>query len=407
MFQLGLLSSHLEAGLGSPEVQAVYAFLYTTLGTAIGKGIPFLYIGTEYSADLSYELRDGGFLLWNRTNPRLLASTPGGPAQHGQPDETAWWSPAPGQIDVARGMADSATVYDPRGRPWYVGAKAGGIDYKGWTAPYLFFDGVTLGISAVRALSNRTGHFIGVVAADITLAGVVGYLRSDAMRLSPNMHHTVIETSGLIIGSNVPGVVAGRKTAAGDDERVSVADAEQPEELRATVAHLQHGGGIHDINTLGKVVLLDGKYVYATHLHDEYNLDWIYIMYVPTSDFLAHAAATTNLCIGVSVGVMVAILVVALTAAWDLSAHLRLLAMDMRRATSLALDSIRTEESGSRVREIQAISVEFCKLVNALRSFQKYLPQAQVGFLLCSNLEAHLAALQQQVTVMFLDIENF
>lgn len=104
---------------------------------------------------------------------------------------------------------------------------------------------------------------------------MVGYLRSDAMRLSPNMHHTVIETSGLIIGSapppppssppprqdapsgraaawprprgtgaagNVPGVVAGRKTAAGDDERVSVADAEQPEELRATVAHLQPAG---------------------------------------------------------------------------------------------------------------------------------------------------------------------
>lgn len=40
---------------------------------------------------------------------------------------------------------------------------------------------------------------------------------------------------------------------------------------------------------------------------------------------------------------------------------------------------------------------EFCKLVNALRSFQKYLPQAQVGFLLSSNLEANLAAIQHEV----------
>ena len=45
--------------------------------------------------------------------------------------------------------------------------------------------------------------------------------------------------------------------------------------------------------------------------------------------------------------------------------------------------------------------------VVGMKSFRKYLPGDIVGFLLESKLEANLAVIQQTVTVMFLDIENF
>eukprot|EP00668_Euglena_longa_P022328 GGOE01027797.1.p1 GENE.GGOE01027797.1~~GGOE01027797.1.p1 ORF type:complete len:799 (-),score=184.74 GGOE01027797.1:929-3301(-) len=403
MFQYGLLSPHLEGGLESGEVQALYTFLYQSLGTVVGENIPYLYIGTEYSAYFMYELQGEQFLLWNRTLPTLLAATPGGSIvdKSGVAGIEEWASLGPGKINAVNGRVGKYFSYDPRTRPWYTMAKAGSSDSKGWAEPYIYLTGA-LGTTAFRALHNSTGHFFGAVGSDITLQGLVDYLNSDAMRQSPNMRHTVIESSGLIIGSSVPGAIVMHKSATGDNVRLSVLDAQQPEELRAVVQALQPA-----VDTQGKLITLEGKYVFATPLRDEYNMSWTYIMYVPTNDFLGHAISTTNLCIGICVGVMMATTLVALFAAWDLSAHLRLLALDMQRATSLTLESIRTSENGSRVREIQAISIEFCKLVNALRSFQKYLPQAQVGFLLSSNLEANLAAIHQQITVMFLDVENF
>lgn len=51
-----------------------------------------------------------------------------------------------------------------------------------------------------------------------------------------------------------------------------------------------------------------------------------------------------------------ALLAAALWAAWDLSTRMRMLAADMRRATSLNLGSIRTRGTSSRIREVQAIS---------------------------------------------------
>eukprot|EP00667_Euglena_gracilis_P002473 EG_transcript_2472 len=411
MFRSGLLSSHLQGGLESPEAQALFTFLWEMLGVSKGAGVPVLYVGTEYSAEFTYERHGNSYVLWNRTSPFKLATTPGGPVsvnnESSIPDATSWWSPRPGQINASNGWLDFVNPYDPRKRPWYVMAKARGPNFKGWSEPYVFFDGMTLGFTAVQSLRNATGGFMGVVGCDITLKGLVDFLTSDKMRLSPNMRHTVIETSGLIIGSSVPGVLPIHKSAAGEDARLSVLDARQPDKLQAVVRALQPAGRVAAINTEGKLLALEGMYVYATPLRDEFNMDCIYIMYVPTTDFLGHAVATTTLCVGTCVGIILAITLAALWAAWDLSTRMRMLAADMRRATSLNLGSIRTRGTSSRIREVQAISREFCKLVNALRSFQKYLPQAQVGFLLSSNLEANLAAIQHEVTVMFLDIENF
>eukprot|EP00667_Euglena_gracilis_P025525 EG_transcript_30004 len=73
-FRYGLFSSHLEGGLESPEDQVVFIFLYASLKTVVGQGILNMYIGTEYGADLTYQIEaDGSFTLYNRTSPFMLA----------------------------------------------------------------------------------------------------------------------------------------------------------------------------------------------------------------------------------------------------------------------------------------------------------------------------------------------
>jgi adenylate cyclase len=101
------------------------------------------------------------------------------------------------------------------------------------------------------------------------------------------------------------------------------------------------------------------------------------------------------------------IMLMALFAVWRFGLQLRRLTEDMRRATALQLDDVRSGREGSFVSEIRDICVEFDKLITALKSLQKYLPQDQVGFLLSSNLEATIACMEQEITIFFLDIVNF
>jgi hypothetical protein len=63
------------------------------------------------------------------------------------------------------------TKYDPRARPWYIGAKKRKKIF--WTDPYIFFENGRPGITvAVPILNKQNKTLKGVVAADITLDGL-------------------------------------------------------------------------------------------------------------------------------------------------------------------------------------------------------------------------------------------
>jgi len=408
MFATGVLDSNLEDGFESLASHLLFRYLYVNLYGFRDAHVPYLYVSTEYSADFTIQnVNVTHFFLWNRTWPPLLAKYPNGPVPApgslGIPDEDCWEDLGGDRIGNLTGFS---AVFDPRTRPWYIAAKAGGPDYRGWTTPYLFFDHITLGVTASRPLYNLTGHFFGVVGADITLGGLVAYLNSAAMRLTPNMRHAVIELTGDIIGCNVPGVV----TAAVVNDtatRVGITDPRQPREVLQAIATLQGGRPGFNLSTDGEVLRKNGYYYYATFLQDEYNLQWVYVMYVPVDDFLGTATTTVEAAICICVALVFLIMVMSLIGVWSFGLQLRRLVVDMRRATSLQLSEIHTDRTGIYITELRDIGVEFDKLVNALRSFQKYLPQDQVGFLLRSNLEAGIAAVHQKITILFLDIVNF
>jgi PAS domain S-box-containing protein len=66
-------------------------------------------------------------------------------------------------------------MYDPRVRPWYVGAKKSGATY--WTEPYIFHENKKPGITVACPVYHKDGSLKGVVAADITLGGLSDFLQ--------------------------------------------------------------------------------------------------------------------------------------------------------------------------------------------------------------------------------------
>eukprot|EP00667_Euglena_gracilis_P002323 EG_transcript_2322 len=409
-YQRGLLSSHLEGGLETPSVQSTMAFLYDAFLSDGETSLSWLYVGTEFDAFLGFQLVSSNETwLWNRSSARVLAPAAGAPAplaeNTGMEARTAYLALGGAEFDpsVTKG---TRAVYYTRQRDWYRAVQAPGV-LRVWQGPYVFSDGVTLGMTAARRLYNASGQYFGVVGADMTLAGVAAYLSSDQMRPLPSMTHTLVEAGGWLIGSSVPGALV-LDAANGTPARMRATDARQPYVLRSLVAFLQgqHGDNLDSVGPQLIVEKWKESFVYTVALQDSYALRWVYVLHVPVQDFLGHSNQSRELSVAACIVVILAVALLSVGLAWGVSRQLVRLTQDMKGATSLVLDAIDFARYTSHVKELRDIAFEFVKLAKALRSFRKYLPQDQVRFLLDSNLEARVAAIQQDITTLFLDVDN-
>ena len=71
---------------------------------------------------------------------------------------------------------DPNDEYDPRHRPWFKSARIS--DDEIWTEPYIFYTSQLPGLTVARAVRNAQGHLIGVIGADIELAALSEFLKT-------------------------------------------------------------------------------------------------------------------------------------------------------------------------------------------------------------------------------------
>jgi class 3 adenylate cyclase len=87
--------------------------------------------------------------------------------------------------------------YDPRTRPWYVGAaKVPGVF---WTEAYVFFTDQIPGITAAIAFRTDEGEVTGVVGVDIELASLSAFL--SGLRIGENGRAMIVDESGQLVAS--------------------------------------------------------------------------------------------------------------------------------------------------------------------------------------------------------------
>ena len=194
----------------SREVQQTYHLLYDTLHDA-GEGSPvtWLYVGTEYGAFLGYQKKPEFSVQWNKSHPLVLAPSPGAaaPAAEATGMEARSGYVALGCEGHRPSLNSTRAAYYTRERGWYK-AYRGTALRSAWYGPYVFSDGVTLGLTATRRLYNSTGAFVGVCGADLTLAGVADFITSDQMQASPNMRSG--QCAPVLTRGDLPGPVRTR-----------------------------------------------------------------------------------------------------------------------------------------------------------------------------------------------------
>lgn len=221
-----------------------------------------------------------------------------------------------------------AKNFDPRSRPWY---KAGETEsVHTWTSVYIDFVTEDLVATRARRVLGLKGEFEGVVATDVSLRSLNQFVGN--LKVSPQGLALILEPNGNLIASSAsPNVQNGPE---GAKVRVSAAQSGHPliaaldNEVRTRLAASGMQGGAKTFNFKGP----EGQVIHAAfdRLKDDAGLEWITVVAMPRSDFMA----------GVFENVLVSVVLSALAALVTIAIGLRILGMlasDLKHLSEAAL----------------------------------------------------------------------
>ena len=262
-------------------------------------------------------------------------------------------------------------AYDPRSRPWYAAA----IQAKGptWSPVYVFFDPPSLGITHSIPIYNEVEDLLGVMAIDLTLADISDFLQSTNVSESGVVF--IIEQSGEIIASSV--TEAPFIETDSEEQRLSATESRNLL-VRATAADLRSRFGgfdqIQDSEQLTITLNRDRQFVQVQPFQDPYGLDWLIVVVVPESDFMAQIYASRRITILLCLtALVIAILIGLLTSHWITGPILQL-----NKATkAIAQGELEAPVAISRSDEVGELANSFNGMAKQIKTSLATLEQAK------------------------------
>ncbi|MFB2923294.1 ATP-binding protein [Aerosakkonema funiforme] len=256
--------------------------------------------------------------------------------------------------------------YDPRTRPWYEAAKLAGK--ATWSPIFSSFsrENTSLVVSPVRPIYDSNNKLLGVLSINLSLRQITDFLKS--LNISPNGQSFIIERSGELIASSTisqPFIIKGE----GKDREIDriPADNSQNEIVSSTTRYLtEHFGDFAAIDgsqNLKFKIENSWHYVEVMPIRDGRGIDWLAVVVIPESDFMAQIYANTRhtllLC---SLALLLAIIVGILTARWITRPMLKV---------SIASEEIAAGKLEQHIEPSNIIEIE--KLTNSFNSMAKQL----------------------------------
>ena len=231
-----------------------------------------LYVGRSDGSFLVVSRRTGGPLSTMRVESRTTGKK--GTTTRFHEDE----------FGRTRRLADPASDYDPRTRPWYELAHAApGV---GWTTPYLFYPSGLPGISAALAVRDPSGKPAGVVGLDIDIRTLSDFMERvpgadrDTAVLLDERHH--------VIASSRPEWLA----LARHSGRLPLLEEVSGGPLSAIAERFDEASAIDGESVLARVELADREYLgLARPLYpDGVSSPWQLLVQVPVDDYIGTLA---------------------------------------------------------------------------------------------------------------------
>jgi signal transduction histidine kinase/CheY-like chemotaxis protein len=198
---------------------------------------------------------------------------------------------------------------------WYTNAITAGKPI--WSEIYQWDDSTKItSISSSYPAYNRQGEFIGVIGVDLILSQISQFLRE--LKISTSSKVFILERDGLLLASS--SLEQTTQQPKNQAKRLNVLESSD-HLIQTTAKYLQqHFGDFSQIKTTQQLeFMIDGDRHFAqvTPWQDELGLDWLVVVAMPESDFMAEINANTRttilLCLA---SLLVTTLLSMLTSRW-------------------------------------------------------------------------------------------
>lgn len=183
--------------------------------------------------------------------------------------------------------------YDPRVRPWYeAGVKAG---KPVWSEIYAYFGSRVLVISANQPIYDQNQKVLGVASTDLTLERISEFLHS--LEIGKTGQTFVMERNGYLVATSTLEETFIVHSKQKETERIKGIKSSDPLTKATSLYLIEYFGNLENIKTPSKLTFdLNGErqFVQVTPLSDQRGINWLIVVVLPESDFMAEIHANTK-----------------------------------------------------------------------------------------------------------------
>lgn len=246
-------------------------------------------------------------------------------------------------------------------------------------------------VAAAYPFYDNNQQLLGVFNVDVLLTGISKFLQT--LDVSPSGQVFIMDRDGLMVGSSGKHPILYRN---GDvTERYQAIDDTDPL-VRSVASTLKEQVGSFEAiaRTQNFEVMLDGQRQFARVIpwRDQYGLDWLVVVTVPESDFMAQINANTLKTIGLCIGALILTMVLGVyTSRWIAQPILRL----RYASEAIAAGQLDQQVADTGINELDGVGQSFNHMAKQLQDSFNELEKTNAE--LESRVEARTAELTQAV----------
>ncbi|MDX9979209.1 MAG: adenylate/guanylate cyclase domain-containing protein [Lentisphaeria bacterium] len=307
---------------------------------------------------------------------------------------TVTWKYRDRQGNVVRRETTTEVDYDPRVRPWYVGAKeAGGVF---WTDMYILFTDQTPGITTSYPLVDRNGRTVGVFGLDIELGAMSRFLKT--LKVGKNGVAFIFnEKDEVVAYHEIERLVRQRD---GKTVPALVHELGEPRITQCLNTYREQGAPRFPFTSAGE------HYIGSVReFPNTLDRGWKIGMVVPQDEFIGKLRKTARDTLLISLAILVGALLVARGLSFSISQPIMVLAEEAHKIQNLRFDD--AVDIDSPIKEIQDLQNALASMKVGLSAFGKYVPSALVKQLVHQGQAARIGGQREELTLFFSDIAGF
>jgi adenylate cyclase len=298
------------------------------------------------------------------------------------------------KFNVLRTQQATTVDYDPRTRPWYIGAKETRGNF--WTDLYVLFRNKKPAITSAHPFYDSNDNLRGIWAMDIELDEISAFLKS--LKFAKHGIAFIINAKNQVVA--YPDVSQIIKEENGNLRPVRVDELRNTSVVDAFKNYMTTGQNKSILESGGQEF-----FAYFSDFPKTFPVPWKVALVFPLSDFTGSVKAIFKRTLLLCIAILALAIEMAILIARAITRPIRLLADETKKIKGFNLDE--KVNVRSRIKEIQLMSNAIAAMKTGLKAFRKYAPAELVRQLIHTGEEARLGGHKKELTVLFTDISGF